>query len=459
VTGRFGVPALDLSSPRRVHIVGVTGTGMSAYATVLAQAGHVVSGSDAAPEMAVAQRLRAVGVLVHIGHDPSNLPDDVEAVAASTAVPDDNPELAEARRRSVPVLRRADLLASLCWRRRTVAVAGTHGKTTTTALIVHALRGAGRSPSFVVGADVASLDHGAHWDDDDDVLVAEADESDGTFLELPRALAVVTSVEADHLATYGGTVEGLQAAFERFVLETPGPVILGMDDPGAASLIGPRPDAVTFGVAEDAAFRVTDLCVERSRSRFTLSHEGGATTVDLPAPGLYNALNAAAAVAAATVLGADPERAAQALAGYQGVHRRFEQRGGRAGVSFIDDYAHLPGEVRAVLAAARQGGWGRVVAVFQPHRISRTSQLHAQFAGAFADADILVVTGIYRAGEELRAGVTGRLVADASGHPSLTYVEERGDVATTVRALLRPGDVCLTLGAGDITSLADELLG
>ncbi|MEJ7765480.1 MAG: Mur ligase domain-containing protein, partial [Acidimicrobiales bacterium] len=231
-------PGLDLSRPRRVHIVGVTGTGMSAYASVLAEGGHHVSGSDASPDPAVAERLRSGGVVVHVGHDRANLPPGVEAVAASTAVPPENPELAEARRRCVPVLRRADLLASLCASRRTLAVSGTHGKTTTTTFLVHALRGAGRSPSFVIGADVPSLGHGAHWDPDDDLLVAEADESDGTFLELPRALALVTSVEADHLGAYGGTMEGLLAAFQRFVLETPGPVVLGIDDPGAQSLIG-----------------------------------------------------------------------------------------------------------------------------------------------------------------------------------------------------------------------------
>ena len=451
-------PALDLSRPRRVHIVGITGTGMSAYASVLAAAGHHVTGSDAAPDPAVADRLRAAGVAVHPGHDRANLPADLDAVAASTAIPSDNPELAEARQRGVPVLRRADLLASLCARRRTVAVAGTHGKTTTTALLVHALRGAGRRPSFVVGADVPALGHGAHWEDDDDLLVAEADESDGTFLELPRSLAVVTSVEADHLGTYGGTVEGLRDAFARFVRETPGPVVLGCDDPGAAGLRRIRPDAVTFGTAEDAGFRMTDISLERMRCRFTLRYEGGASAVELPAPGLHNARNAAAAVAATAALAGDPDRAAAALAAYRGVHRRFELRGERGGVTVVDDYAHLPGEVRAVLAAARHGGWGRVVAVFQPHRFSRTEELHAQFAGAFSDADLLVVTGIYGAGEEPRPGITGRLVAEASGHPALTYVEDRRDLASSVRAVLRPGDLCLTLGAGDITELPDELL-
>ncbi len=454
----FGPTAFDLSTPRRVHIVGITGTGMSAYASVLAQAGHRVTGSDAAVDPTAAWRLTAAGVIVHHGHDAGHVPPDAEAVAASTAVRADNPEVVEALRRGLTILRRADLLASLCRSRRTLAVSGTHGKTTTSALVALALRGAGRHPSFVVGADVPGLDHGAHWDGGDDLLVAEADESDGTFLELPRSLAVVTSVEADHLATYGGTIEGLQAAFRRFVTETAGPVVIGIDDPGAAALAESRPDAVTFGEDDSASFRVADLVVERLRTRFTLHHPGGATRVDLPAPGLHNARNAAAAIAAVAALGLDTDRAAGGLAAYDGVHRRFQLRGERGGVTFVDDYAHLPGEVRAVLAAARRGGWGRVVAVFQPHRVSRTQDLHAQFASAFADADVLVVAGIYPAGEEPRPGITGRLVAEASGHGSLTYVEGRAGLAATVRALLRPGDLCLTLGAGDITTLAEELL-
>jgi len=450
--------AFDLSRPRRLHVVGVTGTGMSAYASVLVQAGHQVTGSDAAADPEVAQRLQALGVIVHHGHDATHLPPEVEAVAASTAVAADNPELAEARRRLVPILRRADLLAALCRGRRTLAVSGTHGKTTTSALLALALRAAGRHPSFVVGADVPALDHGAHWDDRDDLLVAEADESDGTFLELPRSLAVVTSVEADHLATYGGTLKGLHDAFARFATETDGPVVLGVDDPGAAALLSVRPDAVTFGMGAGAAFRLADLVPERLRARFTLHHAGRAIPVVLPAPGLHNAANAAAAVAAAVTVGADPERAAAGLAAYRGVHRRFEVRGERDGITFVDDYAHLPGEVRAVLAAARGGHWDRVVAVFQPHRFSRTAEVHPQFASAFADADVLVITDIYPAGEAPRPGISGRLLADSSGHPALTYVEERSEVAPVVRALLRPGDLCLSLGAGDITTLATELL-
>jgi UDP-N-acetylmuramate--alanine ligase len=448
----------DLGRPRRLHLVAVGGTGMNAYASVLAQAGHRVTGSDLRPAPAVAERLRALGVTVHEGHDAAFVPDDAEALAASTAVAPDNPELVEARRRGIPLLRRADLLAALCRQRRTLAVSGTHGKSTMTALLALALRGAGRSPSFVVGADVPSLDHGAHWDDGDDLLVVEADESDGTFLELPRAVAVAANVEADHLATYGGSVDGLHAAFRRFVTETDGPVVIGLDDPGAAALLEVRPDAITFGTGQAAMFRIAGVQTERLRIRFTLRHPAGEAVVDLPAPGLHNARNAAAAIAAAAAAGADADLAAAAMAGYGGVHRRFEPRGEGGGVSFVDDFAHLPGEVRSVLAAARRGGWERVVAVFQPHRFSRTAEVHEQFAGAFDDADVLVVTGIYPAGEAPRPGVTGRLVADATGHRDLTYVEERDRLAEAVRRILRPGDLCLTLGAGDVTTLPAELL-
>ena len=452
------VAGFDLGRPRRLHLVAIGGTGMNAYATVLAQAGHRVTGSDLNPAPAAAARLRALGITVHAGHDAAFLPADAEAVAASTAVAGDNPELVEAARRGIPRLRRADLLAALCRQRRTLAVAGTHGKSTMTALLALALRGAGRSPSFLVGADVPSLDHGAHWDEGDDLLVVEADESDGTFLELPRALAVAANVEADHLAAYGGSVAGLHAAFQRYVRETDGPVVIGLDDAGAAALLDVRPDAVTFGTDAAATFRITGVEAERLRIRFTLRHPAGESVVDLPSPGLHNARNAAAAIAAASAVGADPARAAAAMSRYGGVHRRFELRGEGGGVTFVDDFAHLPGEVRSVLAAARDGGWERVVAVFQPHRFSRTAEVHGEFGGAFDDAEVLVVGGIYPAGEPARPGVTGRLVADASGHRHLTYVEERDRLAEVVRGVLRPGDLCLTLGAGDVTALADELL-
>jgi UDP-N-acetylmuramate--alanine ligase len=451
-----GVTEVDLTSPRRIHVVGVCGTGMSAYALALAQAGHRVTGSHEAPSP-VQERLAAAGIEVFIGHAAENVPVDAELVAASTSSVDDHVELVEARHRGLTPLRRVDLLAALCSQRRAIAVAGTHGKTTTTALTALALRGGGRHPSFVVGADVPSLDHGAWWDDRDDLFVVEADESDGTFLQLPRALAVVTNVEADHLATYGGTLEGLHAAFDRFVAETQGPVILGIDDPGAARLRDLRPDAATYGEAAGSAFRIVDLVTDRLVSRFTVQHPGGSTPVELPVPGRHNAQNATAAIAAAVLVGCDADRVAGALASYRGVHRRFQYRGEVDGVTVVDDFAHLPGEVKPLLAAARRGGWDRIVAVFQPHRYSRTEEVHAEFAGAFADADVLVVTGIYAASEQPRAGITGRLIADASGHPDLTYVEERADLAAAVKAIVRPGDLLVTIGAGDIAHLAFEL--
>lgn len=449
---------VDLAHPRRIHVVGVCGTGMSAYALALARAGHRVTGSHEAPS-SVEDRLVRSGVAVHIGHRAGNVPADAELVAASTASPPDHVELVEARRRGIPVLRRAELLSSLCALRRTLAVAGTHGKTTTTALTALALRGTGRHPSFVVGADVPSIDHGAWWDERDDLFVVEADESDGTFLALPRDLAVVTSVEPDHLGTYGGppTFEGLLDAFGSFVAETPGPVVVCLDDPGAASLRRRRPDATTFGAAPGSSFRITDVMVDRLRSTFTVTHPGGTTAVELPVPGAYNVANATAALAATVLVGGDIDRAAKALAGFGGVHRRFQQRGRVGGVTVVDDFAHLPGEVASVLRAARAGGWPRVVAVFQPHRYSRTEELHQQFSHAFDEADVLVVTDVYSASEPPRPGVTGRLVADASGHPAVTYVEDRTALADVVAEMVRPGDLLLTIGAGDITDLAGEL--
>jgi UDP-N-acetylmuramate--alanine ligase len=428
---------------------------MSAYAVLLAQMGHRVSGSDLRPDPAVAERLRASGVTVHGGHQAENLPPDLDAVAASTAIGIDNPEVAEATRRGVPLLSRADLLSAIASRKDTVAVAGTHGKTTTTAMLALALDGAGMHPSFAVGADVPGLDNGARWDDAGRLLVVEADESDRTFLAIPRVAAIVQNVESDHLGAYEGSPEVLHDAFRRFAAETPGPVIASADDPVAGTL----PGAITYGTTRDAQWRLDGLETARLELRFRLtSPDHHRIEVTMPATGEYNAYNAAASLVTAAVLGADLESAAAALGKWTGVARRFERRGQLDGVTVIDDYAHLPGEVRAVLAAARAGGWQRIVCVFQPHRHTRTLEVHADFAGAFDDADVLVVTGIYQpAGASDIEGVTGRLVFDAARHPNSRYVERRTDVVDTVRPLLRPGDLLMTVGAGDITDLAVEM--
>jgi UDP-N-acetylmuramate--alanine ligase len=451
-------PALDLGRPCRVHVVGIGGAGMSAIATVLAAMGHQVSGSDLKDSSGL-ERLRALGVTVTVGHDAANLPAQLDAVTISTAVPSTNPEVVAAHDRGVPVLRRADSLASIAATRQTIAVAGTHGKTTTSSMLALVLIEAGLRPSFIIGGDVNEIGTGAAWDEGD-LLVVEADESDGTFLELPRRAAIITNVEPDHLEFYGG-FDPLKAAFVRFLTETTGPRVVCADDALAAELARAA-GATTYGTDPAADYQIVDLRGGRSGSTFTLVHDGATLgEVQLPVAGAYNARNAAAALVMGLELGASFEAGRAALARFAGVARRFERRGEVGGVTFIDDYAHLPSEVSSVLAAAREGDWTRVVCVFQPHRYSRTEALWRDFADAFGDADLLVVTDIYSSGEAPRPGISGQLVAQAvlDAHPwrRLAYLPRRPDIVSYLGHELRAGDLCLSLGAGDLTSLPEEV--
>jgi UDP-N-acetylmuramate--alanine ligase len=452
------VPELDLSVPRRIHVVGVGGSGMRAIATVLAAMGHRVSGTDLKDSAALA-RLRAEGIDATAGHDPAKL-GDADLVAASTAIPNTNPEVTAARASGVPVVRRAEVLAAIAATRRCIAVSGTHGKTTTSSMLALALMGGGVRPSFIVGGELNEIGGGAVWDTGD-WLVVEADESDGTFLELPAEIAVVTSVEADHLDHFG-SLAAIESAFERFLRQAPGPNIACHDDPLAAAL-AERTGAGTYGTAAGADLRIVEAVPERAGVRFSLERDGVPLgEVRLAVPGLYNARNATAAIMAAGLAGVPFEAARDALARFTGVARRFEFRGEVGGATVVDDYAHNPGKVAAVLAAAKDGGWRRVVAVFQPHRYSRTEALWREFGPAFADADLVAVTDVYGAGETPRPGVTGKLVVNAvlDHHPwkRVAWLPRRADVVAFLRRELRAGDLCLTLGAGDITSLSDDLL-
>jgi len=357
------------------------------------------------------------------------------------------------------VLRRAEALAAIAATRQAITVAGTHGKTTTSSMLAMVLVEAGRRPSFIIGGEVNEIGTGAAWDEGP-LLVIEADESDGTFLELPRHAAVVTSVEPDHLEHYG-SFDGLRQAFRRYLIETEGPKVVCADDALAAEL-GREAGATTYGTAEGADYRMVDLDASRSGTSFSVEHHGVVLgRVSLPVAGDYNARNATAALVMGLALGIDFEVAAAALGRFAGVARRLEHRGESDGITFIDDYAHLPTEVRDVLGAARQGRWDRIVCVFQPHRYSRTAALWPDFADAFDAADVLAVTDIYPAGEEPRPGITGQLVAQAvlDAHPwrRLAYLPRRADVISYLGHELRPGDLCLTLGAGDLTSVPDEV--
>ncbi len=463
--------SIDLSEPRRIHIVGLGGSGMSAIAEVLVGTGHRISGSDLTDSPILA-RLAQRGIEVHVGHAADQV-GDPDVVAISTAIPPTNPEVVAARERGIPVLRRAELLAAITSTWKTIAVAGTHGKTTTSAMLTITLREAGLDPAFIVGGDLTDLGRGAAVGAGD-VLVVEADESDGTFVELATAGVIVTNVEPDHLDFYG-TFEALEGTFDRFVAQASGPKVICLDDPGARALAarhrgdGEDPDLITYGTRPEASWRIVDpvptpVGISFSLEPAPVGPTAGLTrqSLRLHQPGMHNARNATAAFAMAVALGADPAVAASGVSSFGGVGRRFERRGEVSDILLVDDYAHLPTEVDAALAAARSLEPTRLIAVFQPHRYSRTEQLHATFADAFVAADVLVVTGIYSANEPPRPGISGQLIADAvrAAHPDavVEYIESLDDVEHRVLELAAPGDLVMTLGAGDLTLLPTRLL-
>ena len=452
---------LDLSQRRRLHVVGVGGPGMSAIAIALAEMGHDVSGSDIR-ERPVLDRLRAAGVTVHVGHERAHVA-GCDAVTFSTAVPERNVELDQARRDGIPVLRRAGMLASVCARARSLAVAGTHGKTTTTSMLMLILAEAQMRPSFVIGGDVTDMGTGAQWTGGD-WFVVEADESDGTHLELPLHGTILTNVEADHLDHYG-SLAAIEQSFARYLQQVPGPRVLCADDPGCRRLAGEIDGVVTYGTGADAEVRAVDVEPHEGSFRFTVERGGVRLgTVDLPLRGLHNVRNATGALALALEIGVPFVDAAAALARFGGVARRFDIRGTSGGATLVDDYAHLPSEIAAVLAAARGSGdgWKRVVAVFQPNRFNRMELLWPEYADAFVDADVVVLTDIYASGTMPIPGVTGKLVVDAvlERHPEarVVWLPRRSDLVEFVARELRDGDVCVSMGCGDIASFPDEVL-
>ena len=442
-----------------VHVVGAGGAGMNAIAAVLLSMGHPVSGSDLR-ESAGVNRLRSLGAQIHIGHSAPNI-GDAEIICRSTAVPDGNAEVLAAKELGRSVWSRADVLSAICERKQTVAVSGTHGKTTTSSMLALGLTAAGVNPSFIVGGDLNEIGSGAVWSNKGKLFVVEADESDGTFLRLNAEAAVVTNVEADHLDFFG-SYQSLIESFEKFVSEANGPRVVCSDDPGAANIASTVGECVTYGKSNEADYQIIDLVTHRYSSTFGIINGGRLIgECDLPVPGVHNALNATAAFVTALELGASADLVLTALGRFAGVARRFEFRGEQDGVVYVDDYAHLPTEVSSVLAAAKAGNWQRVVAVFQPHRYSRTAELWRDFADSFVDADHIVVTGIYGAGELPRPGVTGdllvRAILDAHPDASVTYLPGRDQVAGYLDSNLQSGDLCLTMGAGDLTSAADEV--
>jgi UDP-N-acetylmuramate--alanine ligase len=450
---------MSLMSGGRVHFVGIGGAGMSAIAKVLVERGIPVSGSDLKRSRA-ATLLEAMGAVVSIGHDERAV-EGSAVVVVSSAIRDSNPELQAARGAGTTVMTRGEALASLLKDQRSIVVAGTHGKTTTTSMVVSILRQAELDPTYLVGAGLNDSGTNAR-SGTGSIVVAESDESDGSFLLLDPAIGVITNLEEDHVDHWGSLSE-LQAGFQRFIEATQanGIVIVPATDQAlvdAATGTGRR--VVTFGPGGHV--QATDVQPTAAGSSFTLHANGGSTAVRLRVRGAHNVSNALCASAAALAVDVDLAQIAAGLARYSGVERRFQDRGKAAGVTIVDDYAHHPTEVRATLGAAREGAWQRVVAVFQPHRYSRTQAFAADFGRSFADADRVVLTDVYGAGEDPMPGVTGKLIADwvCASYPGrpVAYLPHRDELVTYLESSLRPGDLLLTMGAGDVTSLADELL-
>ncbi|CAN5232025.1 UDP-N-acetylmuramate--L-alanine ligase [soil metagenome] len=458
-----GSPArpAPLAPGARVHLVAIGGAGMSALGWILLQRGHTVSGSDLRGGRSCAA-LSAMGATVHVGHDAAHV-GDADVVVVSTAVPAGNPEVRRAGELGLPVLHRAEMLAALMAGRRPLLVAGTHGKTTTTSMTTVCLQAEGLDPSFAIGGSLHGSGTSAHHGTGD-VFVAEADESDGSFIVYRASCAIVTNVEMDHHDRYE-SLRDVQDAFVEFLARREGgaPAIVCLDDVGVRA-IRPRlsGEVLTYGESADARLRVTARTPERSGSAFHLELDDadlGVFRVRLP--GRHNVLNAAAATAAALWGGAQPDAIRAGLDTFAGAQRRFQRLGEAAGVTVVDDYGHHPTELRAVIEAARQAHPdGRVVVVFQPHRFTRTVALGGELGLALAGADVAVVTDVYAAGEAPVPGVTGALVADAAASllPDTHYVPLLGDAADVVSRLARRGDLVLTLGAGDITELGPVLL-
>lgn len=451
----------------RVHFVGIGGTGMSGIAEVMCTLGYQVSGSDKA-DNAVTRRLAKLGVTVHREHAPGNVL-GTDCVVVSSAIRADNPELAEARAQRIPVVPRAEMLAELMRFKRGIAVAGTHGKTTTTSLAASVLAEGGIDPTFVIGGQLLAAGAnaklgGGEW------LVAEADESDGSFLRLNPQIAIVTNIDADHLDNYEGDFAKVQAAFTEFMHRLPfyGLAVLCIDDPEVAELADRTPRHVmTYGFDPKADVRAEDVTQQGGRMQFTLRLPDDASCrVTLALPGRHNVQNALAAAAVGWQLGVEPEVIARALEGFAGIGRRFNllsqtplPRGGM--VTVVDDYGHHPKELEAVFAAAR-GGWPdkRVVVAFQPHRYSRTRDLFDDFAGVLSTVDALVLTEVYAAGEAPIAGADAKALARAirtRGRVDPVVVGGAEELQSVLADVLEDGDLLLMMGAGDIGQAAQQV--
>ena len=456
---------------RHIHFVGIGGSGMSGIAEVLANLGYTISGSDLAASPTLA-RLQGLGIEVHVGHDAQHVR-DADAVVTSTAVHAENPEVVEARRKRIPVVPRALMLAELMRLKQGIAIAGTHGKTTTTSLVASVLAEAGLDPTFVIGGRLNSAGANARLGQGD-YIVVEADESDASFLNLLPVMAVVTNIDADHMETYGHDFNRLKAAFVDFLHRMPfyGTAILCTDDPAVRSIVPEVSCPITsYGFGDDAQVRALDVRADAGQMQFTVQRRNGVTLPDMDVvlnlAGRHNVLNALAAIAVAVELNVPDAAIQKALAEFKGVGRRFQRHGeiaAREGGHFtlIEDYGHHPVEIAATLAAAR-GAFPqrRLVLAFQPHRYSRTRDCFDDFVKVIGQADLVLLSEVYAAGEAPLVAADGRALARAlrvAGQVEPVFVADIQDMAQAIRDTARDGDVVLCMGAGSIGSVPSRVL-
>jgi UDP-N-acetylmuramate--alanine ligase len=452
---------IGLNRRNKVHFIGIGGVGMSGLAEFLHVAGYTVSGSDR-QSSAITLRLEKLGVTIQYNHEPVLIKDTTLAVYSS-AIRADNPERVYAEQNKIPLMRRAEMLGELMRMKFSVAVAGTHGKTTTTSLIGQILDDAGMTPTVIVGGILMRHDTNAIAGSGD-VLVAEADEFDRSFLKMFPSIAVVTNIEEDHLDCYSG-IDDIKAAFLQFANIVPfyGALVACVDEPAVREILsGYSKPVITYGVSQDAEYRAdTVTFTGKTTGFFVCKRNERLGKISLTIPGMHNVKNALAACAVATELGVSFDRIAGSLANFGGVKRRFEIRGESCGITVVDDYAHHPSEIRATLLAARSAGFKKVVAVFQPHLYTRTRDFLTDFAAALCLADEFVVTAIYKSREEPIAGVNGKAIVDvavAQGHGHATYIDKKEDIPSALASRLQSGTAVVVMGAGDINMICSDIL-
>jgi len=446
---------------KNIHFVGIGGIGMSGIAEVLLNLGYAISGSDLS-QSDITQRLAVLGAKIFAGHDASHL-GDADVAVTSTAVKSNNPEVLEAQRRGIPVIPRAEMLAELLKMKFSIAVSGSHGKTTTTSMVSTVLAHGGLDPTMVIGGKLASIGSNAKMGDGE-VIVAEADESDGSFLKLSPSLAVITNIDREHLDYYRD-IEEIKEAFLQFANIVPfyGSTILCFDDENVKTILPQiKRKTITYGLTSSADYRAIDIKFAGSSSTFSLVYKGTPCgDVTLNVPGRFNVYNALATIAVAREFDMEYPAICEGLKRFVGVHRRLEVKGKSRGITVVDDYGHHPTEIRETLAAAKHVWKGRIIVVFQPHRYTRTKALFEEFLTAFPNADTLIVTDIYAASEDPIEGVNALSLCDGirrCGNRDVTYLSDFDDIVKHLLSIAKPTDVIITQGAGNVWKIGEEFL-